>query len=207
MSSLAFSLVRTIVISDREPSPSVVTRDLVHADRCLPTSSAKKHNIRLVVKSTGHDYIGRSNAPNSLSIWTHHMKDIKTHRSFRLKGCNTTIKKPAVTVGAGTQMWDLYSALDRVNQTVVGGGGKTVSVGGYLTGAGHGLLAPTHGLGADQVIEMELVTPNGDIITANECQNEDIFWAMRGVSGPPTSPSRVHLLPTHLPRNLCPVCI
>ncbi|KAL2149832.1 hypothetical protein VTH82DRAFT_7508 [Thermothelomyces myriococcoides] len=149
----------------------------------LGVQFAKKHNIRLVVKSTGHDYIGRSNAPNSLSIWTHHMKDIKTHRSFRLKGCNTTIKKPAVTVGAGTQMWDLYSALDRVNQTVVGGGGKTVSVGGYLTGAGHGLLAPTHGLGADQVIEMELVTPNGDIITANECQNEDIFWAMRGGGG------------------------
>lgn len=80
------------------------------------------------------------------------------------------------------QMWDLYSALDAINQTVVGGGGKTVSLGGYLTGAGHGLLAPRYGLAADQVYEMEVVTPSGEIVTANECQNQDLFWAMRGVS-------------------------
>ncbi|KAL2161360.1 hypothetical protein VTH06DRAFT_8582 [Thermothelomyces fergusii] len=144
---------------------------------------AKKHDIRLVVKSTGHDYVGRSVAPNSLSIWTHHMRDIKTHASFRPRGCETTIDSTAVTVGAGTQMWDLYSALDLLNQTVVGGGAKSVSVGGYVTGAGHGLLSPTHGLAADQVLEMELVTPNGDVVTANECQNQDLFWAMRGGGG------------------------
>lgn len=143
---------------------------------------AKKHNVRLIVKSSGHDYIGRSVAPNSLSIWTHHMKDIKTHDSFRPKRCKTTIKGTAVTVGAGTQMWDLYSALDLLHQTTIGGGGKTVSVGGYVTGAGHGLLAPSHGLAADQVLEMEVVTPDGKIVTANECQNQDLFWAMRGVS-------------------------
>lgn len=134
------------------------------------------------MKSTGHDYIGRSVAPNSLSIWTHYLKDFRTHSSFRPSRCRVTIDSTAVTVGAGTQMWDLYNALDAVNQTVVGGGGKTVSVGGYVTGAGHGLLSSTHGLAADQVLEMELVAPKGDIITANECQNENLFWAMRGVS-------------------------
>ncbi|KAL2180940.1 uncharacterized protein P884DRAFT_236234 [Thermothelomyces heterothallicus CBS 202.75] len=149
----------------------------------LGVQFAKKHNIRLVVKSTGHDYVGRSVAPNSLSIWTHYMRDIKTHKSFRPKRCQATIDTTAVTVGAGTQMWDLYNALDLLNQTVVGGGSKTVSVGGYVTGAGHGLLSPTYGLAADQVLEMELVTPNGDIVTANECQNEDLFWAMRGGGG------------------------
>lgn len=113
------------------------------------------------------------------------MKNFKTHDSFRPKGCKTTIKSTAVTVGAGTQMFDLYSALDLLNQTVVGGGGKTVSVGGYVMGAGHGLLAPTHGLAADQVLEMEVVMPDGKIVTTNECQNQDLFWAMRGVSGFP----------------------
>lgn len=97
-----------------------------------------------------------------------------------------------MTVGGGTQMWDMYSALDALNQTVVGGGGKSVSVGGFLTGAGHGLLSATHGLGADHVLEMEVVTPAGDIVTANECQNEDLFWAMRGVSPRPLCPSESH---------------
>jgi FAD/FMN-containing dehydrogenase len=143
---------------------------------------AKKHNIRLIVKSSGHDYVGRSNAPNSLSIWTHHMRDIKTHDSFRPNRCKGTIDGAAVTVGAGMQMWDLYNALDPLNQTVVGGGGKTVSLGGYVTGAGHSLLSPRYGLAADRVLEMEVVTPKGDIVTANECQNQDLFWAMRGVS-------------------------
>jgi FAD/FMN-containing dehydrogenase len=96
------------------------------------------------------------------------------------------------------QMWELYNALDALNQTVVGGGGKTVSMGGYLTGAGHGLLAPRYGLAADRVLEMEVVTPKGDIVTANECQNQDLFWAMRGVSR--VSPSLHTPLAYHLIR-------
>ncbi|KAJ4298635.1 hypothetical protein N0V88_003666 [Collariella sp. IMI 366227] len=144
---------------------------------------ARKHNIRLIVKSSGHDFIGRSNAPNSLSIWTHHMKGIKTHNSFRPNRCKVAIKKTAVTVGAGMQMKDIYSALDPLSQTIVGGSRKTVSVGGLLTGAGHSLLSPRYGLSADEVLEMELVTPQGEIVTANECQNTDLFWAMRGGGG------------------------
>jgi hypothetical protein len=33
-----------------------------------------------------------------------------------------------------------------------------------------------------QMYEIEMVTPGGDIVTVNECQNTDLFWAMRGVS-------------------------
>lgn len=110
------------------------------------------------------------------------MKGVKTHDSFRPSRCKVTINSTAVTVGAGEQMWDLYGKLDTFGQTIVGGGGKTVSVGGYVTGAGHSILSPSYGLAADQVYEMEVVTPNGEIVTANECQNEDLFWAMRGVS-------------------------
>ena len=113
--------------------------------------TARKHNIRLIVKSSGHDYIGRSSAPNSLSIWVHHLKGIKAHKSFQPKCCDAKIDGPAVTVGGGEQMWDIYTYLDAINQTAVGGGGKTVSVGGYLSGGGHSLLSARYGLAADQV--------------------------------------------------------
>lgn len=57
-----------------------------------------------------------------------------------------------------------------------------MTLGGYLTGGGHGLLGPRYGMAADQVLEFEVVTPKGEIVTANECQNQDLFWALRGVS-------------------------
>ena len=123
------------------------------------------------------------------------MKSMKVHSdSFTPTGCKVKIDGGAVTVGAGQQMGEMYESLDKINRTVVGGGGATVSVGGYLTGGGHSLLSARHGLGTDQVLQMEVVTPKGEILTLNECSHPDLFWAMRGVSrdsGPlvPTEPS------------------
>jgi FAD/FMN-containing dehydrogenase len=110
------------------------------------------------------------------------MQSHETHASFSPRGCNFTIETSAVTVGGGSQLGALYEELDKINQTIVGGNSKSVSVGGYITGGGHSILAPRYGMGADQVLELEVVTPKGDIVIANECQNEDLFWAMRGVS-------------------------
>jgi hypothetical protein len=36
-------------------------------------------------------------------------------------------------------------------------------------------------MAADNVLEMEVVSPGGEILTVNECQNQDLFWALRGV--------------------------
>jgi FAD/FMN-containing dehydrogenase len=68
------------------------------------------------------------------------------------------------------------------NLTIVSGGSSSVGVGGYFTGGGQGALSSTYGLGADQVLEIEMVTPSGEVLVVNECQNTDLFWAMRGVS-------------------------
>ncbi|KAJ2900343.1 FAD-binding domain-containing protein [Zalerion maritima] len=144
---------------------------------------AKKHSLRLNIKATGHDFLGRSNAPNSLSIWTHHMKGMEFHDSFKPKGCRTSIDTTAISAEAGSQMYELYTALDARGQTLVGGGGKTVGIGGYVTGGGHSILSGKHGLAADNVLEVEMVTPEGKFLIANECQNEDLFWAVRGGGG------------------------
>ena len=44
-------------------------------------------------------------------------------------------------------------------------------------------MTGAYGMGADNVIEAEIVTPTGDLLTASACQNEDIFWAIRGGGG------------------------
>ncbi|KAI0172632.1 FAD-binding domain-containing protein [Hypoxylon sp. FL1284] len=163
--------------------PAYVVNATTAQDVKLSLDFARAHNVRVVVKSTGHDYLGRSQAPGALLIWVHHMKGLKTHASFQPRGCNFTIDTTAVTAGGGSQLAALYDELLKINQTVVGGYSKTVGLGGYITGGGHSILAPFYGLGADQVLEMEVVTPMGDIVIANECQNQDLFWAMRGGGG------------------------
>lgn len=81
-------------------------------------------------------------------------------------------------------MRQLNEATAAAGKAMISGGGPTVTLGGYLTGGGHGLLSPRYGMAADQVLEFEVVTPKGEIVTANECQNQNLFWALRGVSLP-----------------------
>lgn len=130
---------------------------------------ARENNIRLVIKGTGHDYIRRSTAPNSLSIWTHHMKGLTFRDTFKSQGRSYSIDTPAVTMAAGTQMVDVNSAAVLKNLTLLSAVEETVSIGGYLTGGGYAALAPAYGLAADQVLEMDTVTPSGEILTVNEC--------------------------------------
>ncbi|KAK5632339.1 hypothetical protein RRF57_008054 [Xylaria bambusicola] len=163
--------------------PAYVVNATTPLDVKLSFEFARKHNIRVVVKSSGHDFQGRSQAPGALSIWVHHMQSVETHDAFKPTGCDFTIDSPAVTVGGGSPLSLIYTELDKINQTIVGGDSKSVSVGGYITGGGHSILSPRYGMGADSVLEVEVVTPMGEILTANECQNEDLFWAMRGGGG------------------------
>ncbi|CAH0020792.1 unnamed protein product [Clonostachys rhizophaga] len=145
---------------------------------------AREKNVRLVVKSTGHDFLGRSIAPGSLSIWTRHLRSITFHKGeYKLSGSDTVIQGDAVTAGAGVGMYELYQAMDKYGKVVVGGGAQTVSLGGYLTGGGHSPLGLHYGLGADNVLEMVVVTPAGEILTVNEEQSPDLFWALRGGGG------------------------
>lgn len=127
----------------------------------------------------------RSSAPNALSIWTHNLKSLKFHeKSFKPKGCKSTIDTAAITAGSGSQFGDIGLAASLRNWTVITGGAGTVGIGGYVSGGGHSALSSAWGLASDNILEMEIVTPSGDIITINECQHEDLFWAMRGVRLP-----------------------
>ncbi|RDA94776.1 hypothetical protein CP533_6726 [Ophiocordyceps camponoti-saundersi (nom. inval.)] len=149
--------------------------------------SAKKHRIRLVVKNTGHDFIGRSIGPGALSIWTRHLNDIEYHADHFDLDCpdnqKMTIRGNAMTVGAGVHMFDAYRVADRHQQTLVGGGGKSVGFGGYISGGGHSYLSPHFGLAVDNVLQIEVVTPSGDILTVNQFHHPDLFWALRGGGG------------------------
>ena len=64
-----------------------------------------------MLQFSGHDYYGRSSAPNSLMIWTHSMRDIEFHDNFIPAGSpNSSETFKAVTLGAGLTWMDVYAA-------------------------------------------------------------------------------------------------
>lgn len=59
--------------------------------------------------------------------------------------------------------------------------------GGYIQGGGHSPMGSKFGMGADQLLSMEVITTTGKFVTASPTQNEDLFWAMSGGVGIPHS--------------------
>ncbi|KAF8547408.1 FAD-binding domain-containing protein [Imleria badia] len=147
---------------------------------------AVQQNLKLVIKNTGHDYLGRSAARGSFMVWTHNMKNIAYSSTFVPQGAPADETHEAVTLGAGVQWHEAYAALNNYGRLMVGGssvGGSVGSSGGWLAGGGHSALSPTHGLGVDNAIEISVVLSTGDFLTTNNYQNSDLFWALRGGGG------------------------
>ena len=139
----------------------------------------RKHNLRLVMKTTGHDYLGRSTAADALLLWLHHMKSIEVIEGY--SSCDGTSYDKPVRVAAGVQWGEVYAWLARYNRIAIGGASATVgAAGGYLQGGGHGPLTRWKGLAADQILEFEVVTADGERRRVNACENQDLFWALRG---------------------------
>lgn len=83
---------------------------------------------------------------------------------------------------AGERLGDLYDYAIKNRMTIIGGADPNVGIGGWTSGAGHGPLTAKYGLGADQVLEMDVVTADGRLRTVNPQKDPDLFWALRGVS-------------------------
>jgi FAD/FMN-containing dehydrogenase len=118
---------------------------------------ARDNNIRLVIKNTGHDYLGRSTGRGALSIWTHNMKNITFSDNFVPSGGNTSVGS-TVTIWAGVQLTELYSAVALQNKSVVAGMAHSVgAAGGYIQGGGHSPMANLYGQSTDNAIEYQVV--------------------------------------------------
>ncbi|KAI1266333.1 FAD-binding domain-containing protein [Xylariaceae sp. FL1019] len=144
---------------------------------------AAKYNLRLRIKNTGHDYTGRSIGAGALTIWTHHMDDAESVPEFIPDGC-TADASYAVSAGPGVDVEILNNWAFENGKVTIGGTTATVgAAGGYILGGGIGPLGPHLGMGVDNALQYQVVTADGEIKIANECSNEDLFWALRGGGG------------------------
>ncbi|KAF8596579.1 FAD/FMN-containing protein [Ceratobasidium sp. AG-I] len=165
------------------PTYSVVAHEA--GDVVQAVKFAGKHRLRLVIKNTGHDYLGRSSGAGSLSIWTHKLTGMNFTDSFVAEGCpGKTPGVPAVTIGAAEVWLNVYRAAEEHNVTIVGGGARSVgAAGGWIQGGGHSPLGALYGMGVDNTLQFTVVKPNGKVVIANACQNKDLFWALNGGGG------------------------
>lgn len=113
-----------------------------------------------------------------MSIWTHALDRLEYHEGWSLPGGNGT--ESVIITGSGNNWGMLYSKAHEHNCVLVGGGDPTVGLGGYLQGGGHGPLSSQFGLGADQILQVTVVTTDGRQLVANNAQNQDLFWAIKG---------------------------
>ncbi|KAK4222682.1 hypothetical protein QBC38DRAFT_489280 [Podospora fimiseda] len=141
---------------------------------------AKLNNLRLVIRNTGHDFLGRSVGWGSLVINTHSFKSISTTNSWTGPG---GYSGPAITAGAGVQAFEALAHLNSLSpkRIMVTGECSTVGIsGGLVQGGGHGPLTNFHGFLADTALQFKVITADGVLRTANPSVNPDLFWALKG---------------------------
>ncbi|KAK8054656.1 FAD/FMN-containing dehydrogenase [Apiospora phragmitis] len=138
-------------------------------------------SISLESTTSGSCFFGRSTGAGAIAAWTHHLKDIT-----KLEWRDDTYQGPTFKLGAGIQGIDAITAAKNEGLVVVAGYCNTVGLaGGWTHGTGHSPLTTTFGLGADQTLEFDVVTADGDIIKASRTENSDLYWALSG-GGPGT---------------------
>ncbi|KAH9880299.1 hypothetical protein IAQ61_000588 [Plenodomus lingam] len=148
----------------------------------IAVNFARNHNIRLVIKNTGHDFNGKSIGGYSLGVWTHNLKDMVYHANYTSPTGSYTGR--AVAYSAGVQAYEGTALMRKNNMTFIVAGGATVGIaGGFLQGGGHSSYTSYYGLAADQVLALTAVTADGRVVECHEGLNEDLFWAFRGGGG------------------------
>ncbi|CAL8577365.1 hypothetical protein XPA_003196 [Xanthoria parietina] len=138
---------------------------------------AQKHNVRLVVKNSGHDFYGQSTGKGALSLWMHHYNKTTMIHNY----ASSYYNGPALHVQTGAEGAAAGAHASAEGYTVVAGSCPTVKMaGGYLGGGGHSYLSGIYGFAADNVLEWEMVTADGERVVATPTQNQDLYWALSG---------------------------
>ncbi|KAI0434031.1 hypothetical protein F5Y09DRAFT_297531 [Xylaria sp. FL1042] len=139
---------------------------------------ARSKNVRLVIKNTGHDLLGKSTGKGSLALWTHNMNEVKFIDSYQ---GDSSYTGSAVRLGAGVIFKDVLPLAQQKGLRLLAGSCATVgATGGYTAGGGHGGLTSQYGMAADSVLEWEVVTAEGEHLTATPKRNADLYWALSG---------------------------
>jgi FAD/FMN-containing dehydrogenase len=155
---------------DQRPVLVAVPADA--ADVVAIVDFARAHGLKVAPQGTGHNAAAIASLEDTVLVSTQ-----------RMRGVEIDVEARTARVQAGTLWLEVTEASSPHGLFPLSGSSPDVGVVGYTLGGGLSWLARRHGLAANSVTAIELVTPDGRLLRATAEEHADLFWALRGGGG------------------------
>jgi FAD/FMN-containing dehydrogenase len=152
--------------------PALIARCAGAADVMRAVRFAGEHGLLLAVRGAGHNIAGKGVCDGGFLI------DLSQMRSVHVDP-----RKKTARVEPGATLGDLDDATQVYGLATPVGINSTTGIAGLTLGGGFGWLSRKHGLTIDNLRSADVVTADGEIVTASEGENADLFWGIRGGGG------------------------
>jgi FAD/FMN-containing dehydrogenase len=157
----------------------MVDRRPAHIARCRSVADVqsairygRENNVPIAIRGGGHNAAGLGVCDDGIVIDLGGLADVLVDPTQRI-----------ARVGGGATWGDLDRAAAAHGLATTGGAVSTTGVAGLTLGGGLGWLMRSYGLACDNLVGAEVVTADGRVLRANEGENSDLFWALRGGGG------------------------
>jgi FAD/FMN-containing dehydrogenase len=152
--------------------PAVIVRCSGTADVVDAVRFARTHDLELAIRGGGHSVAGNSVCEGGL------MLDLSLMKGIHVDPVGLTAR------AQGGVTWGEYNRETQLHGLATPGGVvSTTGLAGLTLGGGLGWLMGKHGLAADNLISAEVVTADGEVVRANDQEDSDLFWGLRGGGG------------------------
>jgi FAD/FMN-containing dehydrogenase len=152
--------------------PALIVRCRSSSDVVAALAFARREGLEVSVRGGGHNVAGRAVTDGGLMISLADMK-----------GVDVDPERATVTAQGGVNWRELNDAVGEHGLGTTGGVISTTGIAGYTLGGGLGWLMAKHGLAADNLLAVELVTATGEVLQVDAESHSDLFWALRGGGG------------------------
>lgn len=152
--------------------PAVIVRCADVTDVIAAVDFARDADLTVAIRGGGHGVTGSAVCDGGLVIDLSDMNDVRvdpTARTARVQG--------------GVTWGELDHATQAVGLATTGGIVPSTGVTGLTLGGGIGYLNRKHGLACDNLLSADVVTADGQFLTASASEHADLFWALRGGGG------------------------
>ncbi len=170
--SKIYDEARTVWNGLIDKTPALVVRCMNTGDVVDTLNFARENNLLVAVRSGGHNVAGNAVCDDGIVIDLSEMKGIHVDPETR-----------TARVQPGADWGDVDKETQLHGLVTPGGQVSITGVAGLTLGGGMGYLRRKWGLTCDNLISAEIVTAEGEVITASADKNEDLFWAIRGGGG------------------------
>ncbi len=152
--------------------PDLVAMPAHAEDVIRLVGAAAAAGLRVSVQGTGHNAAAYADLDRTLLIRTTRMRGVEIDPATRI-----------ARVSAGAIWADVVGPAAEHGLMALQGSSHDVGVIGYVLGGGVSFLARKHGLAAESVRAVEIVTAEGVLRRVDASSDPDLFWALRGGGG------------------------